>query len=166
MSFILQRMIYREGVHLLGSSIYHNAKPVGYLPAALGNPLRQQIRAWSMNRGRFSLVSRRCCSNCRVSLIIPGQCSTTRSPRRSAHGQGLSVDQSALLIQSWFPGAGSDRMEHRNGFACAALFGAAGTGHVKTRDKITVVIHPMRDGTRGGLFVRPSSRGNPIVPQP
>jgi hypothetical protein len=34
---------------------------------------------------------------------------------------------------------------------------------VKPGDTITVVIHPMRDGTRGGLFVSASDKdGKPI----
>jgi hypothetical protein len=56
------------------------------------------------------------------------------------------------------PDVGSKRiwcsgMEYRNGFAFAAVSGRLEAQTVQAGDKIVLVIHPMRDGTKGGLFV-------------
>ncbi len=54
-------------------------------------------------------------------------------------------------------------MERRDGFAVATVPGGWKPGTLEAGDKITVVIHPMRDGTKGGLFVSAvGADGKPI----
>jgi len=54
-------------------------------------------------------------------------------------------------------------MEHRDGVACTAVSRWLEAGTLRAGDKIVVVIHPMRDGTSGGLFVSATGPdGEPI----
>jgi hypothetical protein len=133
--------------------------------AALGNPLPQQIRAVSMNRGR----------------VLIGVSALLFTLQSLAHHSGAMFDdkESTTLsgtvkdyqwtnphcwIQVLVPGAqGPIEWSIEMGSPAQLFRGGWKRGTLKPGDKITVVIHPMRDGTNGGLFVSAiGPEGNPI----